>query len=264
MQLSSEVVHEGSFLTLHRDKVVKPDGVGTGFYEHISVDDAVRVVALDDHGQRGPNRRCCRRAYGLVRRDRWYPKSRTAASDCTFVHLVVENRCVPTRRRPGERAVLITIDTKVDSYIKALARLRAAYGVPAGELASECGLSDDDLGDGWTERTLLGVIERAGPAARAVLRFIAENGPAVPAVDVRRHLASHPEHALNAHQFSGVITNLRGAARQRRGAADPVLFPGFDSQRRYSLEPSVARGVLAAFEVFDVRTGRTAGGTSAR
>ncbi|WP_371665824.1 NUDIX hydrolase [Streptomyces sp. NBC_01241] len=51
VQLSSEVVHEGPFLTLHRDKVVKPDGVGTGFYEHICVDDTVRVVALDDHGQ---------------------------------------------------------------------------------------------------------------------------------------------------------------------------------------------------------------------
>ncbi|MFE2839246.1 hypothetical protein ACFXI6_51380 [Streptomyces mirabilis] len=51
VQLSSEVVHEGAFLTLHRDRVVKPDGAGTGFYEHVSVDDVVRVVVLDDHGR---------------------------------------------------------------------------------------------------------------------------------------------------------------------------------------------------------------------
>ncbi|MFI9829670.1 NUDIX domain-containing protein [Streptomyces sp. NPDC051913] len=51
VQLSREVVHEGPFLTLYRDKVVQPGEGGTGFYEHVSVDDAVRVVALDDHGQ---------------------------------------------------------------------------------------------------------------------------------------------------------------------------------------------------------------------
>ncbi|MHC5905438.1 hypothetical protein ACVNF4_16295 [Streptomyces sp. S6] len=31
--------------------MVKLDRVGTGFYEHISVDDTVRAVALDGHGR---------------------------------------------------------------------------------------------------------------------------------------------------------------------------------------------------------------------
>ncbi|WP_457757675.1 NUDIX domain-containing protein [Streptomyces turgidiscabies] len=51
VQLSREVVHQGPFLTLHRDKVVEPDGRSTGFYDHVIVEDAVRVVALDSHGQ---------------------------------------------------------------------------------------------------------------------------------------------------------------------------------------------------------------------
>lgn len=43
---ATEVVHHGSFIALNRDSVIRPDGSG-GMYEHITVDDTVRVVALD-------------------------------------------------------------------------------------------------------------------------------------------------------------------------------------------------------------------------
>jgi hypothetical protein len=46
----SEVLHEGPFMALHRDSAVRPDG-SAGTYEHVAVDDGVRVVAPDEHGQ---------------------------------------------------------------------------------------------------------------------------------------------------------------------------------------------------------------------
>ncbi|MFC5252974.1 NUDIX domain-containing protein [Streptomyces nigrescens] len=46
----TEVLHAGPFVALHRDSVLRPDG-SAGAYEHVTVDDAVRVVALDDRDQ---------------------------------------------------------------------------------------------------------------------------------------------------------------------------------------------------------------------
>ncbi|MEU9167683.1 NUDIX hydrolase [Streptomyces sp. NPDC048420] len=48
--ISSEVVHQGPFISLLRDSVLRPDG-SPGSYEHVAVDDAVRVAALDDQGR---------------------------------------------------------------------------------------------------------------------------------------------------------------------------------------------------------------------
>ncbi|MFD7552467.1 NUDIX domain-containing protein [Streptomyces sp. NPDC059816] len=47
---ATEVLHEGPFLSLRRDSVLRPDGSG-GTYDHVTVDDGVRVVALDDQGR---------------------------------------------------------------------------------------------------------------------------------------------------------------------------------------------------------------------
>jgi len=44
---STKLLHEGPFLSLFRDSVIRPDGT-TGTYEHVKVDDAVRVVAFDE------------------------------------------------------------------------------------------------------------------------------------------------------------------------------------------------------------------------
>ncbi|WP_167381384.1 NUDIX domain-containing protein [Streptomyces misionensis] len=43
------MIHQGAFISLHRDSVLRPDG-RADTYDHVSVDDAVRVVALDDRG----------------------------------------------------------------------------------------------------------------------------------------------------------------------------------------------------------------------
>ncbi|WP_180930985.1 NUDIX domain-containing protein [Streptomyces sp. AJS327] len=43
-------MHRGPFITLNRDSVIRPDG-SRGTYDHITVNDGVRVVALDDHGR---------------------------------------------------------------------------------------------------------------------------------------------------------------------------------------------------------------------
>lgn len=44
---SSELLHQGPFLNLHRDSVIRPDG-SSGTYEHVVTKDSVRVVALDE------------------------------------------------------------------------------------------------------------------------------------------------------------------------------------------------------------------------
>ncbi|MFE4212241.1 NUDIX domain-containing protein [Streptomyces sp. NPDC056844] len=50
VRTASVVVHEGPFVALHRDAVVRPDG-HEGTYGHVAVDDGVRVVALEGDGQ---------------------------------------------------------------------------------------------------------------------------------------------------------------------------------------------------------------------
>ncbi len=42
----TEMLHKGPFLSLYRDGVIRPDG-HAGIYEHVAVDDGVRVVAVD-------------------------------------------------------------------------------------------------------------------------------------------------------------------------------------------------------------------------
>lgn len=49
-RLSTEVLYAGPRLSVHRDKVRRPDG-STGSYEHITVHDTVRVVALGEEGR---------------------------------------------------------------------------------------------------------------------------------------------------------------------------------------------------------------------
>lgn len=49
VRAATEVLHEGPFVALHRDAVMHPHG-DVGNYEHVVVDDGVRVVAFDDDG----------------------------------------------------------------------------------------------------------------------------------------------------------------------------------------------------------------------
>lgn len=44
-----ELLHEGPFLSLYRDSVIRPDG-SAGAYEHVLTKDSVRVVAIDEEG----------------------------------------------------------------------------------------------------------------------------------------------------------------------------------------------------------------------
>lgn len=48
--LSTETVHEGAFLALHRDQVIQPDG-RFGTYDHVTIADGARVVAVDSAGR---------------------------------------------------------------------------------------------------------------------------------------------------------------------------------------------------------------------
>ncbi|EME96944.1 NUDIX hydrolase [Streptomyces mobaraensis NBRC 13819 = DSM 40847] len=48
-RLGTEVLFHGRHLTLHRDRVVQPDGA-EGTYERLTLADGARVVAVDDEG----------------------------------------------------------------------------------------------------------------------------------------------------------------------------------------------------------------------
>ncbi|MGI5336290.1 NUDIX domain-containing protein [Streptomyces sp. CA-181903] len=48
-RLGSEVLYSGRHLTLHRDRVVQPDGT-RGTYERLTLADGARVVPVDDEG----------------------------------------------------------------------------------------------------------------------------------------------------------------------------------------------------------------------
>ncbi|MFE9601501.1 NUDIX domain-containing protein [Streptomyces hokutonensis] len=48
-QISTEAIHQGPFISVWRDAVLRPDG-SAGTYEHVAADDGVRIVALDDQG----------------------------------------------------------------------------------------------------------------------------------------------------------------------------------------------------------------------
>ncbi|MFF5090446.1 NUDIX domain-containing protein [Streptomyces niveus] len=50
VRTARELLHQGPFLSLYCDSVIRPDGVA-GTYEHVVVEDSVRAVALDDYGQ---------------------------------------------------------------------------------------------------------------------------------------------------------------------------------------------------------------------
>ncbi|CAM5312154.1 NUDIX domain-containing protein [Streptomyces abikoensis] len=50
VKLSTETVHQGAFLTLHRDQVIQPDG-RFGTYDHVTIADGARIVAVDSAGR---------------------------------------------------------------------------------------------------------------------------------------------------------------------------------------------------------------------
>ncbi|MEU5428494.1 hypothetical protein AB0H73_23305 [Streptomyces olivoreticuli] len=49
IRIGTETLHEGRFLTLHRDQVIQPDGVPSTC-EHVTTADGARVVAVNDDG----------------------------------------------------------------------------------------------------------------------------------------------------------------------------------------------------------------------
>ncbi|WP_328373142.1 NUDIX hydrolase (plasmid) [Streptomyces sp. NBC_00445] len=45
-RVRTKLMHKGPFLSLYRDEVIRPGG-HPGIYEHVTVDDGVRIVAVD-------------------------------------------------------------------------------------------------------------------------------------------------------------------------------------------------------------------------
>ncbi|MFE9647468.1 hypothetical protein ACFYO0_25795 [Streptomyces sp. NPDC006365] len=159
----------------------------------------------------------------------------------------------------------LTIDTETDTYEQAIAAVQAAYrlrpAVPdawsdapaADPRPGPQDLADDDLGDGWTDRLLFGVIASLVPGARAVLRRLTELGGAASYEDVQQHFADHPTHPIPPSKIGGTLTSFK--AVQRRVGPDGAhpLLQRDERARRYRIEAALVAGLRRAFALADAR-----------
>jgi hypothetical protein len=162
--------------------------------------------------------------------------------------------------------VQLTIDTQTDTYEQAIAAVQAAYGLNPAAVASSWpdapaavprpgpeSLSDEDLGQGWTERMLFDTVAAVVPGARAVLRRLVEVGGTGSYEEVQDHFAVHPETPIDPKRVGGTLTSIR-AVRRRVGPDNRSNLLERDDRRRiYWIEPALLEGLKRAFDLADAR-----------
>ncbi|MFI9202206.1 NUDIX domain-containing protein [Streptomyces sp. NPDC053048] len=77
-RLSGHAVHRGEHLTLHRDRVLQPDGAEST-YEHLTIADGARIVAVDASGRAALVEDAC---YPLGERLLHVPGGAVAEGEC--------------------------------------------------------------------------------------------------------------------------------------------------------------------------------------
>lgn len=159
----------------------------------------------------------------------------------------------------------LTIDTETDSYEQAIAAVQAAYGlrpdVPAGWLDAPAteprpgpeDLSEDDLGDGWTDRLLFQMIAALMPGARAVVRRIVELGGTASYDEVQQYFAVHPTDPIPRTKLGGSLTSVKAVQRHVGPAGAAHLLQRDERARLYRIERAVVEGLVRAFALADLR-----------
>lgn len=163
------------------------------------------------------------------------------------------------------RDVRLTIDTETDSYEKAIAAVQAAYGLrpnvsadwpdaPASEpRPGPEDLSEEDLGQGWTDRTLFEVIASLMPGARTVLRRIVELGGTASYDDVQQYVASHPTDPIPPTKIGGTLTSMRAVQRHVGPVGAHQLLQRDERARLYRIDRVLVKGLHRAFVLADAR-----------
>jgi hypothetical protein len=161
--------------------------------------------------------------------------------------------------------VRLTIDTETDSYEQAIAAVQAAYGlrpdVPGDWLDAPAteprpgpeDLSEDDLGDGWTDRLLFRVIASLMPRARAVLRRIVEMGGMASYDEVQQYFAAHQTEPIPRSKIGGSLTSVKAVQRQVGPAGAGHLLQRDERARLYRIEGALVAGLTRAFVLADRR-----------
>ena len=160
----------------------------------------------------------------------------------------------------------LTINTQSDTYEQAIAAVQAAYGFKPAALASSWpdapaieprpgpeDLSEEDLGEGWTDRLLFDTVAALMPGARAVLRRVVELGGTASYDDIQRYFAGHPDTPIRKGRIGGTLTSVR-AVRRRVGPDNRTKVLELDERvRLYRIEPVLVEGLQRAFDLADAR-----------
>jgi hypothetical protein len=91
-------------------------------------------------------------------------------------------------------------------------------------------LSDEDLSQRWTDRTLFEVIASLIPG-RTVLRRIVDLGGTASYDDVQQYSADHPTDPIPPTKIGGTLTSIR-AVQDERAAPDPLQSRHESAPRR--------------------------------
>ncbi|MFF8235086.1 hypothetical protein [Streptomyces caelestis] len=159
----------------------------------------------------------------------------------------------------------LTIDTETDTYEQALAAVQTAYGlrpaVPSDwSDAPACeprpgpeDLSEENLGEGWTDRTLFEVIASLMPGARTVLRRIVDVGGTASYDDVQQYVADHPTDPIPPRKIGGTLTSIKAVQRRVGPAGGHQLLQRDERARLYRIDRVLVEGLHRAFVLADAR-----------
>lgn len=159
----------------------------------------------------------------------------------------------------------LTIDTETDTYEQAVAAVQAAYGLrpavppawpepPAVDpLPGPQDLSDEDIGDGWSDRMLFEMLASLMPGARAVLRRIADLGGTASYDDVQQYFADHPATPIPATKIGGTLTSVQAVQRRLGPSGAQRLLQRDERARLYRIDQALVEGLARAFALADAR-----------
>ncbi|AEM88569.1 hypothetical protein [Streptomyces violaceusniger] len=159
----------------------------------------------------------------------------------------------------------LTVDTETDTYEQAIAAVQAAYGLrpvppadwpeaPALDLRpGPQDLSGDDIGDGWSEQALFGMLASLMPGARAVLCRITDLGGTTSFDEVQQYFANHPTTPIATAKMGGTLTSIKAVQRRVAPPGAPRLLQRDERARLYQIDRVLVEGLRRAFAIADAR-----------
>jgi hypothetical protein len=157
--------------------------------------------------------------------------------------------------------VRLTINTETDTYEQAIAAVQAAYGkrpvtpaawpeAPTPYPGPEPGeLSEDDLGNGWSERLLFDVIAALMPGARQVIRRIVDVGGQASYDSVQQYFAGQ----IPRSSIGGTLVSVQAVVRRRGPRTGAKLLQRNEQTRVYRIDQELLEPLRRAFTLAEAR-----------